>query len=372
MDTCSNWFRHVPELSDMKDQLRREWIALMQEGAHGQATRFRLRAMRLAQLMRTADPELAAALASGLNDTSSLTRLAPATGAADVPSLLSIEADPILPGTPFWPRTISAELRQIVHEWQSQDALSEAGLHPVKTVLLHGPPGVGKTLAARWLAIELGMPLATLNLAATMNSYLGKTGQNIIKVLEYARTHACVLFLDEFDALGKRRSDDQDVGELKRIVNVLLQAVDQWSGPSLLIAATNHESLLDTAIVRRFEASIGFPAPSSQQVSSILKSLGVPSSLAVDLGRRLQGQPISNATRLVTAARKRAVLAQISFEAALDLTIAEQLKAQSPVESRRNVVQSLHEAGKSAHQIAKELGISHTTVLRDLKAIREE
>ncbi len=355
----------------VKDQLKREWIALMQEGAHGQATRFRLRAMRLSQLMRTANPELADALASGLTETSALTRLAPTAGPAEVPDLLSVEAEPILAATPHWPRSVAAELRQIVHEWNAQDTLTKAGLHPIKTALLHGPPGVGKTLAARWLAIELGMPLATLNLAATMNSYLGKTGQNITKVLEYARTHACVLFLDEFDALGKRRSDDQDVGELKRIVNVLLQAVDQWSGPSLLVAATNHESLLDTAIVRRFEASIEFPAPSSQQVGSVLKSLGVPPSLATSLGRRLQGQPISNATRLVTAARKRAVLGQIGFEAALKITIAEQLKAQSRVESRRNVVASLHEAGKSAHQIAKELGISHTTVLRDLKAISE-
>lgn len=356
----------------MKDQLRREWIALIQEGAHGQATRFRLRAMRLSQLMRASDPELAAALASGLTETSALTRLAPTAGSADVPDLLSVEAEPVLATTPHWPRTVTAELSQIVHEWNAHDALTEAGLHPVKTALLHGPPGVGKTLAARWLAIELSMPLATLNLAATMNSYLGKTGQNIAKVLEYARTNACVLFLDEFDALGKRRSDDQDVGELKRIVNVLLQAVDQWSGPSLLVAATNHESLLDAAIVRRFEATIEFPAPSSQQVGSVLRSLGVPVSLASTLGRRLQGQPISNATRLVTAARKRAVLGKISFEAALEITIAEQLKAQSHVESRRSGVAYLHEAGKSAHQIAKELGVSHTTVLRDLKAISED
>lgn len=357
----------------MKDQLRREWVALMQEGAHGQATRFRLRAMRLAQLVRTADPELASALSLGLADASSLTRLAPTNvGATEVPELLSIEHTPTLPGPPYWPKTVTAELQQVVHEWQSKDTLFAASLHPIKTALLHGPPGVGKTLAAHWLAIELGMPLATLNLAATMNSYLGRTGQNIAKVLEYARTNSCVLFLDEFDALGKRRSDEQDVGELKRIVNVLLQAVDQWSGPSLLIAATNHESLLDKAIVRRFEASICFPAATSQQVSNILKSLGVPSPLAANLGRRLQGQPISNATRLVTAARKRAVLGKIGFETALELTVAEQLNSQSPIEHRRSLVTALHDAGNSAHQIAKELSVSHTTVLRDLKATKED
>ena len=95
----------------MKDQFRREWIALMQEGAHGQATRFRLRAMRLSQILRTSDPELAAALVSGLTETSALTRLAPTSGPDDVPDLLSVEAEPVLAATPHWPRAVSAELR---------------------------------------------------------------------------------------------------------------------------------------------------------------------------------------------------------------------------------------------------------------------
>ncbi len=343
----------------------------MQEGAHGQATRFRLRAMRLAQMIRSADPDLAAALSTGLTEHSSLTRLDSSVPLAEMPDLLSVESLPSIPTAPIWPKRVANDLLQIVGEWQSQDTLLAAGLHPIKTVLLHGPPGVGKTLAARWLATKLKMPLATLSLAATMNSYLGKTGQNITKVLDYARTHPCLLFLDEFDALAKRRSDDQDVGELKRVVNVLLQAVDQWNGPSLLVAATNHESLLDTAIVRRFEASIGFPLSTGQQISQVLKSQGVPTTQATSLGRRLQGRPISDATRLVISARKRAVLTDIPFEAALELTAAEQLHAQTPVENRRSTVAALHDAGKSAHQIAKELDISHTTVLRDLKVITE-
>ncbi len=355
----------------MKDQLRREWVALMQEGAHGQATRFRLRAMRLAQLVRSADPDLSAALSSGLVESSTLSRLAPAEGTEGI-GLLSVEPQPKLGVTPFWPKSVTSELQQIVKEWTAQDTLLSAGLHPIKTVLLHGPPGVGKTLAARWLAARVGMPLATLSIARTMNSYLGKTGQNIVKVLDYAQANPCVLFLDEFDAIGKRRSDDQDVGELKRVVNVLLQAVDQWSGPSLLVAATNHQSLLDEAITRRFEASIEFPPATKQQIARVLASLGVSEGMAAGLAHSLQGQPISNATRLVTSARKRAILGSISFETALELAGADQAKAESPIEHRRSATAALHAAGKSAHQIAKELGVSHTTVLRDLKAIMEE
>lgn len=342
----------------------------MQEGAHGQATRFRLRAMRLAQLLRKSDPDLADALSAGLADTNSLTRLSPLTAPTNgVPDLLTIENVTTLPIEPHWPDQVEADLRQLVNEWSSRQVLVDAGLHPAQTVLLYGPPGVGKTLAARWLAQQLKMPLALLNLSATLNSYLGKTGQNITRVLDYAQSTPCVLFLDEFDALGKRRDDDQDVGELKRVVNVLLQAVDHWKGPSLLIAATNHESLLDLAMLRRFEASIEFPAPSSQQVTKILKSIGVPTSLAPALAIRLKGRPISDGTRLVMQAKKRALLDKVSFVTALKLCMDEQLSTKSTIDTRRDIVRALHASGQSAHQIAKRLKKSHTTILRDIKVI---
>lgn len=357
----------------MKDQVRQEWTTLMQEGAQGQATRFRLRALRLAQLLRKSDPELAEALTAGLSETSSLTRLSPPSpSSAGAPDLLTIENVTSLPIEPYWPTQVESELRQLVNEWASLQILEEAGLHPARTALLYGPPGVGKTLAARWLSQQLKMPLASLNLSATLNSYLGKTGQNITRVLDYARSTPCVLFLDEFDALGKRRDDDQDVGELKRVVNVLLQTIDHWNGPSLLVAATNHESLLDQAMLRRFEVSIEFPEPSSQQVSRILKSIGVPASLAPALSMRLKGRPISDATRLVMQARKRALLDKVSFVTALKLCADEQISTKSSIQMRRDLVRALHVSGQSAHQIARRLKKSHTTILRDLKAIEGE
>lgn len=361
-------FHVVPGLVFMKEQLRKEWTTLMQEGVHGQAARFRLRALRLAQLLSKVDPELSATLVSGVSEASSLTRLAPGGAGTDVPDLLEVTTVEMLPVSPLFPPQVVLPLRQVVAEWEGRDVLLRENLQPVHTVLLHGPPGVGKTLAAHWLAHELQLPLATLNLAATMNSYLGKTGQNITRVLEYARSNACVLFLDEFDALGKRRSDENDVGELKRIVNVLLQAIDQWRGPSLLIAATNHESLLDEAMVRRFELSIAFPQATTAQLGAIFRSLGVSRELASKLAPKFVGQPISNATRLVTGARKRAVLEGVPFERILEVAASDYAPL-SPVAERRSKVRALTDAGHSAHQIAKDLAVSHTTVLRDLKAL---
>lgn len=146
-------------------------------------------------------------------------------------------------------------------------ALRDAGVSPTRTVLLTGAPGVGKTMTAKYIAVSLELPLVVVDLASVMSSFLGRTGQNLRQAIEYARTRPCVLLLDEFDALAKRRDDQTDVGELKRIVNVLLAELESWPDTGLLLAATNHPELLDRAIWRRFDmvVPLGFPDLEARQ-----------------------------------------------------------------------------------------------------------
>ena len=123
---------------------------------------------------------------------------------------------------PILEPTIHAIVARFLHERAEAERLLREGFAPPRTLLLKGQPGTGKTMLARWVAMQLKLPLVVLDLATSISSFLGKTGANLRRSLDYARATPCVLLLDEFDAIAKRRDDSTEVGELKRIVNVLL------------------------------------------------------------------------------------------------------------------------------------------------------
>jgi len=164
------------------------------------------------------------------------------------------------------------KLKAFILSYQNADKLNSLGLGVSNTLLLYGPPGCGKTKCAYLIAKELQLPLVIARLDSLISSYLGTTSKNIRMLFEFAQKMPCVLFLDEFDAIAKARDDSNELGELKRVVNSLLQNVDAMSSDSLLLAATNHEKLLDTAAWRRFDYKLEIELP---DIDAIIKMIGL-------------------------------------------------------------------------------------------------
>ncbi|GAP99691.1 AAA family ATPase [Leptolyngbya sp. NIES-2104] len=159
--------------------------------------------------------------------------------------------------------TILDPLNEVVLENRKQDILLAHGLRPKNKVLFCGPPGCGKTQTAKVLSSVLGLPLVYVNLTAVFSSYLGETATNLQKIFTYIQQGEWVVLFDEFDAIARDRNTPNEHGEVKRLVNSLLQLIDTTESSSLFIAATNHENLLDTAVWRRFDEVLLFDRPSN-------------------------------------------------------------------------------------------------------------
>lgn len=203
-------------------------------------------------------------------------------------------------------------LKRLANEHHRKDILASAGLKPTQKVLFYGPPGCGKTLAGKILSSVLHYPLVTVRFDAVVSSYLGETAANLRRVFDFISRGTWIVLFDEFDAIGKDRDNPFEHGELKRVVNSLLQLIDAFYGESLLIAATNHEKLLDTAVWRRFESIIHFPVPTEQDRVLLLGLyLGGFDSSNLDLktiARKISGATGSDIQQLAIEAARLAVL----------------------------------------------------------------
>lgn len=183
--------------------------------------------------------------------------------------------EPLKIEPPILKEKVMNELLQFIHERKLIDKFLEQDIVPSNSILLYGSPGVGKTLIAKWLSYKLDMPMVTLDLANSISSYLGRSGQNVKSIFQYAKEQSVILFLDEIDAIAKRRDDATDLGELKRLVNVLLKELEDCPVSCVIIGATNHPELLDKAIWRRFDRNICIPMPESEQRKDlIIRNLG--------------------------------------------------------------------------------------------------
>jgi SpoVK/Ycf46/Vps4 family AAA+-type ATPase len=220
------------------------------------------------------------------------------------------------------PEICRVGIEQLIEEQQRASLLRANGLDPRHRVLLVGPPGNGKTSLAEALAEALAISFFVVRYEAMIGSYLGETAGRLKRVFDYARTTPCVLFFDEFDALGKERGDIHETGEIKRVVTSLLMQVDDLPSYTIIVAATNHAELLDRAVWRRFQLRLELPAPTVVQLTEYL-------------GRFLKGFQERPGISAATIAKR---LGQISYAEAEQFTL----------DVRRRIVLGLNQVGLKA------------------------
>jgi SpoVK/Ycf46/Vps4 family AAA+-type ATPase len=184
------------------------------------------------------------------------------------------------------PEMTERATRQLVEEQQRASVLRSHSLEPRHRILLVGPPGNGKTSLAEAIAEALALPFFTVRYESMIGSFLGETASRLKHVFDYVRTTPCVLFFDEFDAVGKERGDTHETGEIKRVVSSLLMQIDELPSYVVVIAATNHAELLDRAVWRRFELRLSLPAPDEKQLAEFVANLSQRSG--IELGTRPQ------------------------------------------------------------------------------------
>lgn len=288
--------------------------------------------------------------------------------------LLRFEPHGGLAHEPIWTATIAEQLNQIISEHQRSNELLDKGLAPTRTAIFTGPPGVGKTLAAKWLAMQLDRPLLILDLSAVMSSFLGRTGTNVRHVLDYAKGVSCVLLLDEFDAIAKRRDDSHEVGELKRLVTVLLQEIDDWPEGGLLIAASNHQELLDPAVWRRFETHTEFELPGLASVEQAIRlfiddAAVLNGNWSTALAQLLNGHSFSDIERELKILRRQAILNDCPLEHLFPKLVHQHIDGQSK-SGKKEIASGLFEAGMSQRYVSELTGLSRDTLRKMNRSIK--
>ena len=167
---------------------------------------------------------------------------------------------------------VSAQLQRVVLEQRQHDRLRAQGFRPLRRVLLTGPPGTGKTMSASALAGELRLPLFVIRLDGLITKFMGETAAKLRLVFDAMGETRGVYLFDEVDALGGERGRDNDVGEIRRVLNSFLQFLEQDQSDSLLVAATNHPQLLDRAMFRRFDAVVQYPLPTAAVARDVIRN----------------------------------------------------------------------------------------------------
>jgi SpoVK/Ycf46/Vps4 family AAA+-type ATPase len=245
-------------------------------------------------------------------------------------SLASFDSPENLEHHMVLPAATEERFARIECEFAARERLHTHGLKPRKTILLYGPPGCGKSLGAKRLAWSTGLPLLKVRFDTLISSYFGESASNLRAIFIAAKELPCVLLLDECDFIARSRLNNRDIGEAARIVNALLQLMEEYDAPGLLVATTNIESSLDFAMFRRFDDVFLVPPPGAREISKLLRLTlsGVNVTEPVDweqIVRSLLGESAALVVKVARDAAKAAVLAGHSgvTEAHLRQAVAE-------------------------------------------------
>lgn len=365
----------VEQYEDMKNKI----IQLVKFGLDGKSNDFRMYVSRLVRKYRVSDAAFSKKLESLLHSTT-----APeTTSARSVSREVRLTSEtPVLrmdqlpdEGKPLLSEWIAKQIEEMLEEREKANILANNGLTPTSTAIFTGPPGVGKTMTAQWIARRLGLPMYRLDLAEAIGSHLGETGSNLKAAFSKIRDIPGILFLDEIDAIAKTRSDDSDIGEMKRVVTVLLQELDDRNPASLILAATNNAPLIDPAVWRRFEVRIDFPMPDTEQITQMLEkeldtsgNLGEASATWITaLGLALKGVSFSEVKSTAMRIKKRVVLGQCSMEDAVIEYVRENADRLNHAQ-RIALAVTLVETGTVTQRLASDMtGVSRQTIRRRIE-----
>jgi len=231
-------------------------------------------------------------------------------------SIVDVEVPPKVHTQIVLPKLVDNKIEDFINVVQHQTQLIKGGVDMSNTLLLYGKPGCGKTTVAKYISERTGLPLVIARFDAIVSSLLGNTAKNIRKIFDFADNKPCILFLDEFDAIAKARDDQYELGELKRVINSLLQNIDAFAKHNILIAATNHPELLDKAIWRRFNTVIEIGAPQDGEIVELVKTFtdGFNTDFSNDekrtdkLIKLLEGKTPSDIKSIVNNAKAQAII----------------------------------------------------------------